>query len=65
MKVIKGQRAEQWKIGQKVDSKWELIQQLIPLGLKAVEEELQQGSDRDGGRILQLQGTQPSKMGIE
>jgi len=41
MKVIKGQRAEQWKIGQKVDSKWELIQQLIPLGLKAVEEELQ------------------------
>ena len=41
MKVIKGKKAEQWKNQQGLNSKWELIQQLIPLGLKAVEEELQ------------------------
>jgi transposase-like protein len=41
MKVIKGQKAEQWKKNQGISSKWELIQQLIPLGLKAVEAELQ------------------------
>jgi putative transposase len=41
MKVVKGKAAEQWKIGQRISSKWELIQQLIPLGLEAVEDELQ------------------------
>lgn len=41
MKVIKGKAAEQLKIAQKLNTKWELIQQLIPIGLQAVEEELQ------------------------
>ena len=40
MKVIKGHEAEQWKAGNSINSKWELIQQLIPIGLKAVESEL-------------------------
>lgn len=41
MKVIKGKEAKQWKKEQEVSSSWELISQLIPIGLKAIEEELQ------------------------
>lgn len=41
MKVIKGQAAKQWKKEHGVSSQWELISQLIPIGLKAIEEELQ------------------------
>lgn len=40
MKVIKGAQAEQWKKDQGISTQWELIQQLIPIGLKAVEEAL-------------------------
>jgi transposase-like protein len=41
MKVNKGKAVEQLKIIGKMNTKWELIQQLIPIGLQAVEEELQ------------------------
>lgn len=41
MKIKEEREVEQWKTVNQINSKWELIQQLIPLGLKAVEEELQ------------------------
>lgn len=40
MKIKEERDVEQWKTVNQINSKWELIQQLIPLGLKAVEEEL-------------------------
>jgi hypothetical protein len=42
VKVIKGRKAEQWKKEQALSTRWELIQQLIPLGLQAVEDSLQE-----------------------
>ena len=67
MKVVKERQAEQWKTERKIDSKWELIQQLIPIGLKAVEEELQrevsslvgEAHSRKDDRFLKLSPTRP------
>jgi transposase-like protein len=38
MKVIKGRKAKQWKMRQTVDSRWEMISLLIPLGIEALNE---------------------------
>lgn len=39
MKVIKGKKARQWKMQQSVDSRWDMISLLIPLGLEALKQE--------------------------
>lgn len=39
MKVIKGKEARQWKTRQSVDSRWDMISLLIPLGLEALKQE--------------------------
>ncbi len=37
MKVIKGRKARQWKKEQGVSRQWELMSQLIPIGLEDIE----------------------------